>query len=252
MSTFRFFIRAPLLILWVLFGLILAIVFFPILGQATRRWFVLRMSRSLMWISGVLVCVSGPGPVQDRPVLLISNHVSWLDIFVLNSLRSTSFIAKSEIKRWPVVGWLVRAAGTVFIERGQRHAIKTVGQQMNRCFERGDAIGLFPEGTTTTGLDVRHFHASLFEAAITLGVDVQPVALRYFQHSQRTERFAFVGDQSLVANIWILLSAKGVCVQAHFLSPFEAEQCAQWGRSQTATHTYDVIRAVVTDLTTAP
>lgn len=247
MSIIRFLLRAPILVLWILFGLIIALLFFPILRQATRRWLVLRMSRLLMHVCGVKVYVRGHTPVTDRPVLLVSNHISWLDIFVLNSVRSTSFIAKSEIRRWPVVGLLVAAAGTVFIERGQRHAVKTVASQMMRCFERGDAVGLFPEGTTTTGLDVRNFHSSLFETAIALDIDIQPVALRFFQQGQRSERFAFVGEQTLVQNVWVLLSAKGVSVESCFLEPLEAQRCAQMGRSLVAQHAREQILAVVLD-----
>lgn len=252
MSTLRFLLRATVLVLWIAVGLLVALLFFPVIGQATRRWFVLRMSRLLMHICGVKVHITGSAPVLERPILYVSNHISWLDIFVLNSVRCTSFIAKSEIRNWPVVGWLVAAAGTIFIERGQRHAVKTVGTQMTACFARGDAVGLFPEGTTSTGMDVRNFHSSLFEAALGLDIDIQPVALRFFQRGQRTERFAFVGDQSLVHNIWVLLSARDVTVESHFLSPLTAHQCKEWGRSLTAQHTREQILAVIVDQQASP
>lgn len=245
MSTLRFLLRAFILVLWIILGLFIALGLFPLVRQATRRWFILRMSRLLLWICGVKVKVTGNAAVLDRPVLYVSNHISWLDIFVLNSVRCTSFIAKSEIKSWPVVGWLVAAAGTVFIERGQRHAVKTVGVQMSACFERGDAVGLFPEGTTSTGMDVRNFHSSLFEAALNLDIDIQAVALRFFHQGQRSERFAFVGEQSLVHNIWVLLSARGVTVESCFLPPLAAQQCKDWGRSQTAQYTREQVLAVV-------
>lgn len=244
MNTFRFAWRAVALMLWILAGLLLVGLAFPILSPGGRRALVLGMSRLLMRICGVAVLQHGRA-VQDRAVLYASNHVSWLDIFVLNSVRPTSFIAKSEIRRWPVVGWLVAGAGTVFIERGQRRALHTVSQQMERCFERGDAVGLFPEGTTSTGLDVKTFYASLFEAAINLEVDIQPVALLFEQAGRRTERFAFVGEQSLVGNIWVLLSSRRVQVHCHFLDVMPAQSCMQWGRSATAQQARERIRAVV-------
>lgn len=243
MTIFRFAWRAVALIVWILAGLLL-VGFFPVLRPGGRRALVLGMSRLLMRICGVAVVRHGRA-VQDKAVLYVSNHVSWLDIFVLNSVRSTSFIAKSEIRRWPVVGWLVAGAGTVFIERGQRRAVHTVSRQMQRCFERGDAVGLFPEGTTSTGLDVKNFHASLFEAAITLGVDIQPVALVFEQAGRRTERFAFVGEQSLVGNIWVLLSSRQAQVHCHFLEVMPAQACIEGGRSVTAQQARDRIRAVV-------
>ncbi|MCX5464385.1 lysophospholipid acyltransferase family protein [Alcaligenes faecalis subsp. parafaecalis] len=243
-SLFRFSWRAVALIVWILFGLFSVGLVFPVLRPGGRRVMVLLMSRLLMRICGVRVIAHGQA-VQDRAVLYVSNHVSWLDIFVINSVRCTSFIAKSDIRRWPVIGWLVAGAGTVFIERGQRRAIQIVSQQMATCFERGDAVGLFPEGTTSTGLDVRPFHASLFEAAIALNVDIQPMALVFEHAGQRTERFAFVGEQSLVANIWVLLSARKVSVHCHFLELIPAQSCTEWGRSQTAQQAREQVRAIV-------
>ncbi|MDV2117279.1 lysophospholipid acyltransferase family protein [Alcaligenes faecalis] len=243
-SLFRFSWRAVVLIVWIVIGLFSVGLLFPVLRPGGRRVMVLRMSRLLMLICGVRVIQHGQA-VQDRAVLYVSNHVSWLDIFVINSVRCTSFIAKSDIRRWPVIGWLVAGAGTVFIERGQRRAIQVVSQQMASCFERGDAVGLFPEGTTSTGMDVRPFHASLFEAAIALNVDIQPMALLFEQAGQRSERFAFVGEQSLVANIWVLLSARQVSVHCHFLDLIPAQFCTEWGRAQTAQNAREQIRAVV-------
>jgi 1-acyl-sn-glycerol-3-phosphate acyltransferase len=243
-SLFRLSWRAVVLIVWIVVGLLSVGLLFPVLRPGGRRVMVLRMSRLLMLICGVRVLQHGQA-VQDRSVLYVSNHISWLDIFVLNSVRCTSFIAKSDIRRWPVIGWLVAGAGTVFIERGQRRAIQVVSQQMAVCFERGDAVGLFPEGTTSTGLDVQPFHASLFETAISLNVDIQPVALVFEQKGQRSERFAFVGEQSLVGNIWVLLSARHVSVHCHFLDVMPAQSCTQWGRSQTAQNAREQIRAIV-------
>ncbi|HRL22479.1 lysophospholipid acyltransferase family protein [Alcaligenes sp. SDU_A2] len=244
MTIFRFAWRAVALVVWILLGLLLVGLAFPVLRPGGRRALVLGMSRLLMRICGVQVFEHGQA-VRDGAVLYVSNHVSWLDIFVLNSVRPTSFIAKSEIRRWPILGWLVAGAGTVFIERGQRRAVHIVGQQMESRFQRGDAVGLFPEGTTSTGLDVKNFHASLFEAAIGLHVDIQPVALLFEQDGRRTERFAFVGEQSLVGNIWVLLSSRRAQVHCHFLELMPAQACAQWGRSVTAQHARDRIRAVV-------
>lgn len=230
--------------MWIVVGLFSVGLLFSVLRSGGRRLMVLRMSRLLMTICGVRVILHGQA-VQDRSVLYVSNHISWLDIFVLNSVRCTSFIAKSDIRRWPVIGWLVAGAGTVFIERGQRRAIQIVSQQMAVCFERGDAVGLFPEGTTSTGWEVRPFHASLFETAISLNVDIQPVALVFEHQGRRSERFAFVGEQSLVGNIWVLLSARHVSVHCHFLDVMPALSCTQWGRSQTAHQARERIRAVV-------
>src|SRR5690606_2701047 len=162
-----------------------------------RQWLIRNWSRVLMACCGVKIRVRGQ-PKTEGAVLWVSNHVSWVDIFVLDSVRAVSFIAKSDIRKWPLLGWLVAGAGTLFIERGRRHAVRAVGHQMSERFARGEAVGLFPEGTTSTGQDVAPFHTSLFEPAIRAGVDVQPVALLFYHHGRRTTRYAFVGEQTLV------------------------------------------------------
>ncbi|NGM85725.1 1-acyl-sn-glycerol-3-phosphate acyltransferase [Parapusillimonas sp. SGNA-6] len=204
-----------------------------------RQW-----SRGLMRLCGVRIRTRGE-PRLDGPVLWVANHVSWIDIFVLNSVRPTTFIAKSDIRHWPVLGWLVAGAGTVFIERGRRHAVRAVGHQMKARFDEGMAIGLFPEGTTSAGLDVELFHSGLFDAAIRAGVDIQPVALRFLHRGVRSDYVAFVGEQNLMENLWCLLGTTGVEVEVVFLAIMPSERCAESGRANVAAHAHRVIRAAV-------
>lgn len=201
-------------------------------------------SRVLLWLCGVKVRVVGK-PVIAQPVLWAANHISWLDIFILNHVRATCFVAKSDIRHWPILGWLVAGAGTVFINRNQRHAIRGVIEQMHERFAQGGAVGFFPESTTSDGLSVRPFHTSLFEAAISATLSVQPVALRFYQHNERTVRFAFVGEQSLVANVWTLLSQRGVSVECEFLQPITADECIAMGRTDCAALAYQRVKHAV-------
>lgn len=218
MSLLRFTARLLLVAPWLLLGLLAVTVVFPFASLAVRSWMMRHWSRALMACCGVSVRVQGQA-VMEGPVLTVANHVSWIDIFVLDSVRATAFIAKSEIRRWPVIGWLVAGAGTVFIQRGQRHAVSVVGKDMRRRFDQGEAVGLFPEGTTSEGLALLPFHASLFEPACGLSVAVQPVALRFLHHGRRSGYAAFVGEESLVANLWRVLGATGLSVEAVYLPP---------------------------------
>ncbi|MDY0309380.1 MAG: lysophospholipid acyltransferase family protein [Castellaniella sp.] len=218
MALFLFLFRFVCVSAWVLLGLLTELVVFPILRRTQRRRIVGAWSRGLMWLCGVRVRCLGD-PVIRGAVLWVANHVSWVDIFVLNSVRTTSFVAKSDIRRWPVIGLLVAWAGTLFIDRHHRHAVRDAGRQMRACFDQGDAVGLFPEGTTTDGADVRPFHAGLFDAAVRAGVPTQPVALRFLRRGRRAPELAFVGEQTLVANLWCLLGAWGVTVECEFLAP---------------------------------
>lgn len=212
----RFSVRLVAVLLWILLGLVILVAYFGwgrlSVRDALYRWW----SAWLLRWCGVQVNVRGT-PVTRGAALLIANHVSWLDIFVLSRQRATIFVAKSEIRQWPVLGWLVAGVGTVFIERGNRKAVPKVSQQMRSRFERGQLVGLFPEGTTSEGLDVLPFHAGLFEAALEADVAVQPVALLYRHRGQRSAYAAFTGDESLVANVWRVLGERGVAVDVDYL-----------------------------------
>lgn len=236
--------RALLVIAWVLAGLLSVSLIYPFVSSRIKGGMNYRWSRALMALCGVSTQVQGK-PVRHGAVLWVANHVSWVDIFVLNSVRPTSFIAKSEIRGWPVIGWLVAGAGTVFIERGRRHAVRAVGHEMKKRFDNGEVVGLFPEGTTSPGYDVAPFHSSLFDAAIRAQVDIQPVALLFHHRGRRSDGAAFVGEQNLVQNLWFLLTNSQVSVTTVFLPVISAAQCAELGRADTATAAMQTIREQV-------
>ncbi|GGX16496.1 1-acyl-sn-glycerol-3-phosphate acyltransferase [Pigmentiphaga litoralis] len=214
----RFLIRIVAVILWILLGFAILLVYYqwaPIPRRdALYKWW----STVMLRICGIRVDVIGE-PLPFGSGLLIANHVSWIDIFVLCSRRATIFVAKREIRQWPVLGWLVALVGTIFIERGNRKAVTNVGIQMARRFEKSQLVGLFPEGTTSEGMDVLPFHAGLFEPALQSGVAIQPVALRYRLRGQRSSFASYVGDESLIANAWRVLGESGVSVDVVYLPP---------------------------------
>lgn len=216
MKLLRFLIKSIFVWTWIFLGLLTELIVFPPLSRKSRRTIVQYWSRGLMFLSGVHVKVIGE-PVKQGAVFWVSNHISWVDIFVLNSVRTTSFIAKSDIRKWPVIGLLVTWAGTLFIDRRQRYAIREAAKQIQACFNYGDVVGLFPEGTTTDGMQVKNFHTGLFDAPIQAQVDVQPVALRFMKAGNRAPELAFIGDQTLVANLWHLLGSSKVVVECEFL-----------------------------------
>ncbi len=218
MRGLRFAVRALMAVAWVFLGLLTIGLIFPFIGLSGRLWLKQQWSRVLLWISGIAWRVRGE-PIRSGPVLFAANHVSWLDIFVLNCARPTTFVAKSEIRSWPLIGWLAAGADTIFIERGFRHAVHRVSLAMQARFQQGQAVGLFPEGTTSEGFDLLPFYANLFEPAIQSGVAVQPVALRFYHRGHRSSHAAFVGAQTLIANIWLVFSGGGVMIEMVFLPP---------------------------------
>ncbi|CAM5198786.1 1-acyl-sn-glycerol-3-phosphate acyltransferase OS=Castellaniella defragrans OX=75697 GN=HNR28_002690 PE=3 SV=1 [Castellaniella defragrans] len=236
MAPILFSLRVVVVVAWIILGLATELLVFPLLNRKGRRQVVRAWSRGLMAVCGVKLRVLG-APERREAVLWVANHVSWVDIFVFNSVRTTSFIAKSDIRRWPVLGLLVAWAGTLFIDRGHRQAVRLASAQMQDCFSQGDAVGLFPEGTTTDGQDLLPFHAGLFDAAVQARVPVQPVALRFLRRGRRAPELAFVGEQTLVANLWWLLGAWDVTVECEFLPPIPVtarRAGARWPTGRTA------------------
>jgi len=144
------------------------------------------------------------GHRPQPPALIVANHVSWLDVPVLLSLSHTVFLAKAEIRKWPLVGWLSAAAGTLFIRRGAGDT-QTITQLFSQRLDEDGLLTLFPEGTTTDGSDVRPFFPRLFAAAIDTGAPVAPVALRYHVSGELDTEVPYTGNQSLAENLWILL-----------------------------------------------
>jgi len=115
--------------------------------------------------------------------LIAANHISWLDIFVINSLRPSAFVAKTEIRQWPFIGWLAARHDTVFLRRGSRGHARMVNTEINALLNDGRDAAIFPEGTTTDGTNLLGFHAALLQPAIETGHPVLPLALSYHDAS---------------------------------------------------------------------
>lgn len=246
MAVGRFLFFGILLFIWVLIGLGIIVVYFSWCHIEKKQQVIRWWSRQLLRLCRVQVEVQGT-PIMDGPVLWVANHVSWLDIFVINSVRSTHFVAKSEIRKWPLLGWLVAGAGTVFIERERRHAIKNAVEQLRKLFAKQLVVGVFPEGTTTDGLDVKRFHNSLFAPAIQANAPLQTVALRFYAQGERSTRFAFTGDQSLVANLWFLLGSPSPAqIVCEFVDTLAAEHCREMTRAEVGQWAWSSIHGAVT------
>ncbi|MCU0767491.1 MAG: 1-acyl-sn-glycerol-3-phosphate acyltransferase [Gammaproteobacteria bacterium] len=164
-------------------------------------------------ILGIHVDVSGTLP--DGAALLVANHVSWLDIPVLGSAGPIAFLSKAEVRDWPVMGWLAAAAGTHFIARGSGEA-SSVGERMGNHLQARGCLALFPEGTTTDGRQVKPFYPRLLGAAVTAGVPVVPVALRYHRDGALDPIAPFVGEETLASHLRRTLCARRFDVQVVF------------------------------------
>lgn len=196
--------------LHLLAGLCACALIFPWAAAARRDRIVQRWSRKLLAIVGVRVQQEVGVPALEH-AMIVANHVSWLDIFVINSLHPCHFVAKSEIREWPVLGWLAEKGGTVFLARGNRRELRHIFKGMVSALERGERVAFFPEGTTAAQGTVLPFHANLFEAAVDARVLVQPYALRYLTaQGQLHPSVDFTGDISFAQSMLAVLSGPAI------------------------------------------
>jgi 1-acyl-sn-glycerol-3-phosphate acyltransferase len=177
-------------------------------------------SRTALALLAIDFVASGDIP-QQGPVLLVANHVSWLDIVVMNAARHSRFISKADVQRWPLLGSLAKGGGTLFIERESRRDAMRVVHHMVEHLRSGEILAVFPEGTTGDGTTVKPFHANLLQAPISANVPVQPVAIRYVDIASGLRSFApcYVDDDTLVQSLWRTLCASGVRVEVTFGTP---------------------------------
>src|SRR5258706_8836266 len=212
------------LLLHVLVGLAIALVIFPPLSLELRNRIIQIWSRMVLRIVGVrLITPKDAAAPSRRGCIAAANHISWLDILGLNASATMRFIAKAEIARWPLAGWLVSSVGTLYIERGRRHAVHALNRAVRERLQAGETIGIFPEGTTSDGSLLLPFHANLLQPALDTRAEIRPVALRYSQQGQRTRAAAYVGDDSLAQSLWWIITAPHLTAEAFWLPALPAD-----------------------------
>lgn len=168
-------------------------------------------------ILGIRVSTEG-SPIAG-PALYVSNHISWYDIPVLQSIIPTGFVGKAEIHGWPVVGWMAHRGNTLFIERGRRESFLHVLEDMKRRMKAGQNLLVFPEGTTTTGDTVLPFKTRFYEPAIEDRVPIQPLALYYSSPRRPCAEIAFVNNESFMVHMLRLLGDPYIDVRVRFCEP---------------------------------
>ena len=170
---------------------------------ARREARVQSWSQRMLALLGVDLELRGQPPAGG-PVLLVANHISWLDILVMNAARYCRFVSKSDVKRWPLIGTLATGGGTIYIERESRRDALRVVHHVAESLRRGEVVAVFPEGTTSDGVALLPFHANMIQAAISAGAPAQPVALSFLDSKTRTASLTpcYIGDDTLVGSLW--------------------------------------------------
>ncbi len=192
-------------------GLWVVALRFPTLSPDQQHARVQVWSQQLLALAGVHLRVVGQPPLTG-PVMLVANHISWLDIPVMHAARHCRFVSKSDVKGWPLIGTLATAAGTLYIERSSRRDALRMVRSMQEALERGEVLAVFPEGTTGDGRAMLPFHANLIQAAVAAQSPVQPVGLRFADRATGATSFApsYIGDETLLGSIWRTLSAPAI------------------------------------------
>lgn len=203
-----------------LVGLLTILILFPRLSPQQKQIRVQVWSLQMLARLGIRLAVQG-SPASQGPVLLVANHISWLDITALHAARFCRFVSKADIRAWPLIGALAEGVGTLFIQRESRRDAMRMVHHMAQSLRDDDVLAVFPEGTTSDGVHLLPFHANLLQAAISADAPVQPVALQFVdtRSGQRSLAPCYVGDDTLLGSVWRTLCASGITVQIVFGRP---------------------------------
>jgi 1-acyl-sn-glycerol-3-phosphate acyltransferase len=202
------------------------------LEQAEKETHVEIWAQTALRTMGITLVVHGT-PVVIGPALLVSNHLSWLDIVVMHAARYCRFVSKADIQHWPLIGRLAGAAGSLYIERSSKRDAHRLVHQMAERLLLGDVLAVFPEGTTGDGISLKPFHANLLQAAVSADALVQPMALRFVDADTGKISFAprYVDDDALLVSVWQTLCVKNLRAEVIFGEPQRCDDRSRRGWS---------------------
>lgn len=203
-------------------GLFLTAAVIPLASQGQRdglrQWWAGRLLRVL----GVRLRLIGGEP--GRGTLVVANHVSWLDVFAINALAPTTFVCKTEVRRWPAIGWMVARNDTLFLERGRHSAAAALNTRLRSALDAGRIVVVFPEGTSSDGRQVLPFHAALLQPAIEGGHAIVPLCVCYRDGSGRySEAPAYCDDIGFVQSLRAIAASSSVVTEIHVLPAVSGE-----------------------------
>ncbi len=198
---------------------ILCIVFFPIINRKSRRNLIKLWSLLLLKIFKINLIVNNDLKkiLAKKNYLIVSNHISWLDIFVINSAYPVTFVAKHSISKWPILNWLVKASETIFIDRKKITKIKETSKEIEDYLESKGSICIFPEGTSTDGSRLLDFKSNLLQTAINKDIEILPVAIQYLHDNKFCSAPAYYNDLSLFDSIINLIKLDNIVAKLTIL-----------------------------------
>jgi 1-acyl-sn-glycerol-3-phosphate acyltransferase len=213
-------LRKLRLVVHLLLGMWIVATRFSRVSAAERAALNSKWSIEMLRLSGMKLVVHNDEARLDAGVLVVGNHISWIDIYVINAWRPTPFVSKAEIRQWPVVGWLAEKLDTVFVQREKRSDAKRIMHELADRLMKGEKMCVFPEGTTTDGTALLPFHANMFQAAVSASVPVQPICLMYEDAQGRLSTApAYIGDMTLNDSLNACLRAEPLTAHLYVCNP---------------------------------
>ncbi|MDH6220745.1 lysophospholipid acyltransferase family protein [Streptomyces pseudovenezuelae] len=204
----RAVLRLTAVVVVVLAGITLMPLGGLIPAAAVRLW-----CRGIVRAAGVRLRITGVAP-SGGGLLLVANHISWMDIPLMAAVRPARMLAKAEIRGWPVAGALTAGSGALFIDRDRLRALPETVARIAGALGSGSAVAVFPEGSTWCGRAQGSFRRAVFQAALDAGVPVQPVRLQYrIEGGPATTAPAFIGQDSLLSSVWRVVSTRGLVAE---------------------------------------
>ncbi|MDE2288881.1 MAG: 1-acyl-sn-glycerol-3-phosphate acyltransferase [Burkholderiales bacterium] len=209
-------------------GLLTCAFIFPRLSVEQKTTRARAWSTRLLELCGMRLVVHQQAPLAEGGVMLVCNHISWIDIFAINAWRPVRFVAKAEIRQWPLVGWLSVQMGTIFLQRERRADAKRIMHHLAELLDAGEALTVFPEGTTSDGTTLLPFHANLLQAPASTGKAIQPLCLYYADAADGGQSMApsYAGDTTLMQSINAILSAPPLTVHLSIGEPLSIPEGA--------------------------
>ncbi len=206
-------------------GLCMCLFLFPCLGSSRRSQASSYWARWFIWCMGIKVGVQGTWPRSPGRYMLVSNHISWLDIFIILGVRPVRFVSKAEVKNWPIAGYFARCAGTLFINRTRKRDTVHIGAEMLAVMEAGEVIGIFPEGTTSDGSVLLPFFSPLLQPAVNSEAQIVPAALSYRDVTgHRDMAIPYIGEQTFLESLLISMRRNALNVTVSFGEPIQTDR----------------------------
>ncbi len=224
-----FFLRFILRFIGLLLAFFIALPFVVVFLALTQNNQHIEKKRVVSGWSTIICFVCGirltkQGVVQESPVMIVANHVTWLDIAVIHRFKLLGYVAKKEIAKWPVIGWVAKSGESLFIDRGEISSRKSVIEGIQRRFSQKRSIAVFPEGRATDGKKLYTFHRQLIHAAVESNTPVQAVAIKYIKKDgTRNKELCFKKGERFIGNVFRILTLPTSTAQLTFCEPIQTE-----------------------------